>query len=140
MKKTLLAGFLGATALLGCRKNPAAETPQCKFVNNVTAPATCYTPAAGLTLTAEYAGTTPQAFEWGLYDQPDTVRGSFDLLKVIVKRPGTESFVVADSLLSRRSAVGVTVNVNCDGQILYSTGFVFVKRRNGTCTTWVRKL
>ena len=134
----VLSAGLGVV-LPGCKKNSDSPVQDCKFVNAISTPAACYNPGSGLTLTAGYAGTRPLAFEWGFYDQPDTVRGSVDLVRVLVKRAGTDTFTVPDSLLNHRNGLGVTVNVNCDGDVLYSTGFVLVKRQVGGCARWVRK-
>lgn len=138
-KLPLFAALLGL-GLTACQTEDPAT---CHFVQDVTANATgCYSPAAGLTLTASGYGTAT-GFEWSVYEQADTVtRGNFISPNRRIRTSGGASFTLPDTLLRRVPAVGVLVRAACeDGSYREPVQpFTFVKRQGaGGCVVWARK-
>lgn len=140
--KTPLIFSLLLVGSIACRRSK--DTPvglDCRVSTDLTAPTTCYDPAAGLRLTAAGFGKEPSGFEWEVFAKLDTVNGAVDRKNLRIRMFGTPSFVVSDTLLRQVPAIGVSVLTNCDGVLKVSPPFTFVRRQNRStgCVTWSRK-
>ncbi len=136
MKNSRILLILLGFGLAACAKD---NTPDCKVVDAITVPTTCYDPSSGLTLTASGFGKNSSGFEWSIYPQADTAAYSLSENKKTLQLSGQrEVFTVPDTLLRRVPGFVVKVATNCDGVWLQSIYYAVVKRKgnSGNCAVW----
>jgi len=130
-----LAGLL---VFVSCRRNGEDTTPRCAAPGRVTVDSTCYT-GNGLALKASDYGTGALSFDWEIHAVTDTSStlgwGPQDL---VIRPIGSDTYTVPDSIVSKYPKLIVQVATNCEGTLLHSITYGFLKRRStaNNCTSW----
>ncbi len=137
MKNLTLSIFLLIPLLIVFSFTRDHNTTPCQYAEKISAEQICYDPARGLTLTASGNDNNKWGLEWEVYVSKDTTIHALD--DVSINKMGSEIFTAPDSILSDNPKVIVKVITNCQGQLLHSIYFSFVRRQVNNCTTWVEQ-
>lgn len=93
----------------------------------------------GLRVTAADYSDSPIGFEWTIRAVQDTTHVlSWAPKDEKIKMDASNTFTVPDSLVTNYQKLIITVAANCQGRLLHSIGYGFIKSKSAgsTCTVW----
>ena len=134
MKNKLTFYALSAILFLspGCDDD---NDSHCHYVKSIEAPSGCYDPKVGLTLTASGTETEGKSYLWQIWVLKEKTDGISESDAKTTQ--GGLVMTLKDTQLLDNEQVVARINTNCNGELMYSMYFKFLKVTTGSCATWL---